>query len=199
MPARLLSVQWEAGQTAPADAETTPYATLPESDQRALRLAIFGPVYERGLDRHPRQGLSVREFPAPYPDGTAGSRLARKSRTWVEWQDRVYAVRAGGETETERRTYRYEFERVASSAEGFRSVVADEYLIALDALDEAEREIVASAVDGGYEKCEPTSAALDGIRERLNAARDLPHPREGEWYVSYDGERYLLDVSGWVV
>jgi hypothetical protein len=199
VPARTLSVRWEKGQTAPADAETIPYAALPGSDQRALRLAIFGPVYERGLDRHPRQGLRVSEFPAPYPDGTSDSRLVGNDRTWVEWQDRVYAVRVGGETETDRRTYRYGFERVASSAERFRSVVADEYLFALDSLDDAEREIVESAVDGGYEECEPTSAAFDSLRDRLNAERDLPHPREGEWYVSYDGERYLLDVGGWVV
>jgi hypothetical protein len=199
VPGRLLWVRWEKGQTAPADAETTSYAALPANDQRALRLAIFGPVYERGLDRHPRQGLRVSDFPAPYPDGTSDSRLVGSDRTWVEWQDRVYAVRVGGETETDRRTYRYEFDRVASAAEAFRSVVADEYLFALETLDDAEREIVASAVDGGYEECEPTSAALDSLRERLNAARDLPHPREGEWYVSYDGERYLLDVGGWVV
>lgn len=199
VPARKLAVRWEAGQDAPTDASPVSYAALPESDRRALRLAVFGPAYERDLDRHPRRGLSVRAFPAPYPDGTADSRLVAAGESWVEWRDRVYHVRLGDETETERRTYRYEFERVGDSAEAFRSFVADEYLVSLDGLGSAEREIVESAIDERYEECEPGSAALERFRERLTAAPELPRPRDGEWYVSYDRDRYLLTISGWVV
>ena len=199
VPARKLAVEWEAGQDAPADASPVAYAALPESDRRALRLAVFGPAYERDLDRHPQQGLSVRAFPAPYPDGTADSRLVAAGESWVEWRGRVYHVRVGGETETERRTHRYEFERVGDSAEAFRSFVAAEYLVSLDGLGFAEREIVESAIDERYEECEPLSTALEGFRERMDTASTLPRTRDGEWYVSYDGGRYLLAISGWVV
>ncbi|WP_318569304.1 hypothetical protein [Salinigranum marinum] len=199
VPARRLAVQWEAGQDAPDDASTVSYAALPESDRRALRLAVFGPVYERDLDRHPQEGLSVRAFPAPYPDGTADSRIVANGEAWVEWRGRVYHVRVGGETETERRTYRYEFEPIGASPAAFRSFVAAEYLVSLDDLSSAEREIAESAIDERYEECEPGSAALERFRERLTVARELPRPRDGEWYVSYDGDRYLLTISGWVV
>ncbi|QLG60966.1 hypothetical protein [Halorarum salinum] len=197
VPARLLALDWERGREAPADAGVLAYDDLPESDREALRLAVHGPEYERdeGL---PTEGTSVSEFPAPYPDGAEDSELVGAGETWVRWDGRDYRVELGAETTATRRSYRVALEAVGADEGAFREHVAAEFLLELDP-SEAERELLAEAADGKYEECEPASDALGALRSRLDGDAELPHPADRSWYVAVDGDRRVVEVTGWVV
>jgi len=189
-----LNVEWEQGQEPPDDATVVTFEELPEADRNVLELALYGGEERREL---PRESLSVNDFPAPYPDGSESSGLVESDVTWVRWDDRAYRVEVGGSTSEERRTFRYEGERVATSAEAFRTVVASRYRIELSALSSEEREIVLQAREDRYEECSPASDGLDGLRERLPDDERLPYPAEG-WYVRFDGGEYRLAILQWV-
>lgn len=194
VPAFPMRVKWERGQEPPADAAVVPFDDLPAVDRDALRGALFGSE-RKGF---PQESLSVREYPAPYPEGGDASRLVGNV-TWVEWRDRTLRVELAAESTTtrERRTYRYSVERIAATPETFRRFVADEYLVALDDAPAPQREIVTAALDGVYEECTPQSDALSGLRERLADATPLPDASR-EWYVALDGRRFRLVVRRWV-
>lgn len=196
VPAFALDAEWEEGQSAPTGTEVVAFADLPENDRRAFRLAMP----EGKGDRFP-QGFSVGEYPAPYPDGGAGSRLVGET-TWVEWEDRTVRVEIAGEQTgtTERVTYAFAAERVADDAAGFRTYLAGEYLVDLSDAPAAQLEILRSARgEESYEECLPASDALAALRDRLDDAAKLPEPYQREWYVAFDGERSRLSVTEWVV
>lgn len=194
VPAFSMDVHWERGQTAPAAATLVSFETLPRVDRDALRAAVLHPTHE-GL---PQQGLSISEYPAPYPDADASQLIG--GRTWVRWRDRTFRVRVAGTSETtqERRTVRYAVEPVADTPEAFRQYVAAQYLVVLDDLPAPQRELLEDALAGGYEECRPTSAALSGLRERLSGTERLPDPHEDSWYVAFDGRRFRLAIAEWV-
>lgn len=189
----LLDASWESGRTAPDDATVVEYGTLPAVDRRALDLGLF-PEDERG---HPTEGLTVREFPAPYPGGADESRLVGAGTVWVRREGRDYRVEVDGRTTAERRTYEYAVERVAGDAAGFRRAIADRYLVVLDDQSRAVREIVETAIDDSYEECTPPSDDLRTLLDELPEDERLPSPADG-WYVAYEDTRYELTANQWV-
>lgn len=198
VPARLTNLEWEAGQTAPDGADVVAFEDLPESDRRALRLLVYGTEYASPY-QHPEAGLSARNVPAPYPDGTDGSQLVGAGTTWVHWDDRVYRVEVTTETASvTRRIYRLVVSKVATDEAAFRQQVVDRYLVTLDDLPDGERDILSTATDGTYEECDPASDALDGLRERLSAHEQLPPRYEDSWFVAFDDDRYELAITNWV-
>lgn len=203
VPARELNVAWETGQQAPDDATVVGYDELPADDRRALDLAINPEeaAGERGeeSDGHPSQRLEVGSYPAPYPDGTADSLLASRETTWVEWDGRVYEVQVGGEATATRRTFEYRVTEVAASDEAFREHVVDRRLVVLEDLRESERAVLESALEGGYRECEPASAGLERLRNRLDEDGEPRRLTNLERYVEYDGRRYHLAIFRWVV
>lgn len=196
VPAFPMDVEWERGQAAPTDATVVPFDDLPSVDREALRVAVLEPDHREEL---PQEGLTVREFPAPYPGGGDDSRVIGRE-TWVRWRDRTFRVTVAAEAETtqERRTIRYTVERVATTADAFRRVVTDQYLVRLDDLPEAERAIVEDALVRGYEECKPQSTALTALRERLSGIERLPTPHDDSWYAALGGRRFRLEIGGWV-
>ncbi|WP_018258636.1 hypothetical protein [Halomicrobium katesii] len=199
IPVYEMDVSWEEGQTAPDSATVVAFEELPESDRAALESAALDPESEGEGDGLPQRQLSIRAFPAPYPDGGTDSRLVG-SRTWVRWRDRTMRVDVAGDSEgtKERRTFEYTLERVAADESALRSFAAERYLVALDDLPEAQRSILTAATDGRYEECAPASTALSALQERLSEGEQLPHPNDDAWYVALDGERSLLQSSEWV-
>ena len=195
VPAFELDAEWDEGQTAPSGTEVVQFGDLPGNDRLAFRLAM---PEER--DGQFPQGFSVGKYPAPYPEGGDGSVLIGTT-TWVEWEDRTVRVEVAGEQTgtTERVTYEYSAEQVADDAEAFRSYVADEYLVDLSGVPEAQLEILRSARTDEYEECLPASDALAALRERLDDEEKLPEPYRNDWYVVFEGERSVLSVSEWVV
>ena len=147
----------------------------------------------------PSESLSVREFPAPFPDGGDDSRLVG-GVAWVRWRDRTFRVETAADSETtqKRRTFRYTLERVAADAGEFRRRIADRYLVRLDDLPEDQRAVVERARDGGYEECKPQSKALADLRRRLPDSGRLPEPHGDSWYVELDGRRFRLELAEWV-
>jgi hypothetical protein len=197
----LVDLTWEDGQTAPQDATRFDYADLPLVDQRALRLAIYGPRYGsegETEERHPSESLEVHEYPAPYPDGADDSRLVGVGTVWVRWNDRIYRVAVGGEATNMRHTFRVETTAVAHDDEAFRGHVRQQYLVDRAGVSDGERKILDQATGGTYEECEPTSSALSSLRERLGDDDTLPQPRDSAWLVGYDGDRYSLEITNWV-
>lgn len=202
VPARRADLSWKKGQEAPTDETVIAYADLSEADQIALDYLIHGPEYSReGL---PTQGMSITDSPAPYQQGTADSVLVGEGTTWIEWDDRVYEVTITTEERTlTRRTYDYRATRVADSAETFREYVADRYLTPLDNLSSEEKSILEAAAEAGeygqYEDCKEPSTGYKALKQRMEKVSDLPDPHNDHWYVSYEGERYLLEIGSWVV
>lgn len=200
VPGRRAELSWENGQTAPEGEPTIDYASLPAADRNALDLLVHGPEYSRkGL---PTQSMRVSDASAPYPDGTSDSTLVGAGTTWVEWDGRVYEVTISDEEGSlTRRTYDYSLSRVATSEAEFRAFVADRFLLSLDALSSEERSVLDAAVEAGenghYEDCNEPSPGYTQLRRRMEDETGLPSPQSG-WYVTYDGERYLLDISEWV-
>ena len=204
LPAYRLSVSWTRGRRAPADATVVPFGRLPRADRRALTLAVHGGEAGRvraGDDGEgptvPQASMSVRRFPAPYPNGGEGSRLVDAGVVWVSWEGRTYRVEIGGTTTTERRTRRYRVERVADDAAGFRRAIESEFAVRLDRLSRRERAIVGRAIsaDGGYEECTPASDALERLRARLPDRKRLPTPDAGSWYVRIGDAGYVLTLT----
>ncbi len=197
--ARRANLSWSDGQEAPADEPVVAYAALPAVDQSALSLLVHGPEYSR--EELPREGMSVRDSPAPYPEGTDESMLVGAGRTWVSWEGRVYDVTVTtDESSLSRRTFEYSATRVADSASAFRAFAAETYLTSLAILPSEARSVLdaAKAAGGQYEDCDEPSAGYRAVKWRLAVAPELPTPRDGDWYVAYDGERYRLELGGWV-
>jgi hypothetical protein len=194
VPAFELSAEWQAGRT-PTEADLVPLTALPANDRRAFRMA----VPDRPEAGGPIKQFTVRNHSVPYPDGGEGSRLIGNT-TWVEWDDRAVRVEVLGErTRTIlRKTYEFTAERVTDGEAAFRSHLADEYLVDLSSLPEAQLAILRDARgDDVYEECDPQSDALAALRDRLEGAPRLPEPYPEERYVAFDDERYRLSVQEW--
>ena len=205
VPAYKLNVSWERGQQTPDNATSITFADLPEADQSALKLAIYGG--EEGQvkgggdderDQLPQQSLEMREFPAPYPNGGESSTLVDEGIVWVSWDGRIYRVEMGESTTTERHTRQYRIDHVADDEPAFLEALAAEFLIQFEELPKRERAIVERAIDGGYEECTPASDALANLQTRLPDKKQLPAPNYRSWFVRFEGEDYLLSISQWV-
>ncbi|WP_435119197.1 hypothetical protein [Halolamina sp. C58] len=194
IPGFELSAKWRSGHT-PTDAELVPFEELPANDRQAFLMAV--------PDR-PKAGLPVKKFTVlnhsvPYPDGGDGSVLIGNT-TWVEWENRAVRVEVPGErTRTMlRKTYEVTAERVAADETAFRSHLAEEYLVDLRDVPEAQLEILRDARgDDIHDECKPQSDALAALRDRLAGASTLPAPYPEELYVAFDDERYRLSVQDW--
>ncbi|WP_254768692.1 hypothetical protein [Salinilacihabitans rarus] len=193
VPAFSMDVRSDPDQEPPADAAVVAFDDLPAVDRTALGAALN----PEGEDEELGRQFAVREFPAPYPDGGAASRLVGAT-TWVRWRDRPVRVEVAGESDAtrERRTLRYTVERVAETDAEFRQFVADRYLVRLDDLPADQRAIV-EAADDGYEECRPQSEALAALRSRLAEADSLPTPGRDSWYVAFDDRRFELGITEW--
>lgn len=200
VPARLFDVDWEKGRTPPENATVVAFETLPGADRQALRLVVEGPKYggEGEEGGHPTQGLSHTDYPAPYPNGTADSRLVGAGTTWVRWNDRAYRVRVDGESTTTRHTFGITVSQVVGDAAGFREHVEREFLRRLSNLPAGEADILQSATGDAYQECAPSSKSLASLQDRLPAAEQLPPPHSQSWYVAFGGERYRLWITNWV-
>ncbi|NLV15132.1 hypothetical protein [Haloarcula argentinensis] len=93
-------------------------------------------------------------------------------------------------TETE---YRYEATEVASGVDSFADQIRDQYLFTLSGLSEAEREVVAEAIDGGYfQNDEAFRSVTDRIREHEGIEVTDSY---GTWLLEYEQVEYLTYVE----
>lgn len=193
VPAVAAELDWEEGQSAPADASVVSFADLSAADRDALRTAALAGEYWTDSVELPTRSWH-REGPVPYEGGVPDAPFASGDVAWLAWRDREIRVRVRGETTAERRTVRYGFERVADSPAAFRTYVADRYAIELTDLSEAERDVLSRAREGGYRECGGRSTGVEYLTDRLPS--DEHPPGAGGWYVERDGERFRVDVEG---
>lgn len=198
IPAVLLDVAWEDGQTAPADATAVQFADLPAVDREALGYALDGDSFGGESEGHPSESLSIQQFPAPYPDGTDDSALVGAGETWVRRDGRTYSVTADGRTTTDRHEFEVDLEMVAETDEAFRTHVDERYRVSLEDRSEPAKDVVRQAAADGYQECDPASDGLAELRDRLPQDRLLPHPENNAWYVTLDGEGYALTILNWL-
>ncbi len=176
----------------PADAEgaAVAFADLPDVDREVLS-NLIPPSGDPPRGDGPDMGVGH----VYGPDGEAASALVPEQRyEFVTHEGERYGLGVEGPRMITVETYRYEAEPVAESADEYAAQVREEYLFALDGLSDAEREIVAEAVDGSYNAGEPSDAfaSLESrFREHPGFAVD---EYGGEWVVEYDGGTYWADL-----
>lgn len=186
-------LSWRNDRETPREREVLSFEDLPAADQRAIRFGVEGPKYES--KSRSESGLR-HHYAAPYPDGRNESKLLERDSAWVRDGDRIYFVSIGDETTRKRRTYVYEATRVASDAASFEDYVVERYVIDLNGLSEAGRSVVEAAIGGGYEECEPASDGIEDLSERLTDEKKHPW---GGWYVSFESDRYYLELGNWEI
>lgn len=192
LPALVLSVQWTPDQTPPPNTTIVSFSNLPESDQLALRSVVYGGLYKPQV--HPETILDVSASPVPYPGGIDGSTLAGKRELWIRWKGRAYEVTVHRTATMEKLVHEYTAERVAGSAEAFRALIANRYIIRLDSLTADEQAILDAAVAGGYHKI--TESPSQAWHRLLDRVHDTAFPEAHyTWYVEYNRTWYTLTLS----
>ena len=106
--------------------------------------------------------------------------------------DDRYRVTVSTRTTTETE-YRYEATEVASGVDSFADRIRDQYLFTLSGLSEAEREVVAEAIDGGYfQDDDAFRSVTDRIREHEGIEVTDSY---GTWLLEYEQVEYLTYVE----
>lgn len=195
VPAIVMTIEWDAERTAPANATVRQFSELPRADQKGLRSAVYGGLYREQV--HPDQRLVHSGTPVLYPGGTEESALASCDSCWVRWNDRVYRLSSHGGTTVNESVYTFGASQVAPNATAFRRMIADEYLVNIDGYPPEELAIVDKAIAGGYEKrADSRIPAVERLMDRLgNQTTSVPESGGG-LYVEYEGTRYRLIFSG---
>lgn len=89
--------------------------------------------------------------------------------------------------------YRYEVSMVAADVETFADRIREQYLFELSGLSDAEREVVAEAIDGAYfQDDEAFQSVVEKIRAHEGLAVDDFY---GTWLLAYEGVEYITDVE----
>lgn len=177
--------------TPTADDRVIDFADLPPADRDAF-LGAFGRKVSA------IRSASGARFSVVFAhvDGATRERSAfvpPVDTTYVRWQGKTLRVTFAEERPVTVVTYRVTAERVARSTAAFVDGVLDRRGVVLDGLSAEQRDIVESAVDGGYDACEPYSDAFADLLDRLSTGE---HGFAS--FVRYEGRWYISQVSQWV-
>jgi hypothetical protein len=182
-----VEVDYDSSQT---DGPTIALADLPDVDREVLS-SVIPPSGDPPESDGPDLGVSN----VYGSEGEGQSVLVPEQQyEFVTHEGEYYGLSVEGPSTVTVRTYRFETDLVAASADEYAAQVRDDYLFVLDGLSDAEREIVADAIDGGYHAEEPTDAFAS------LEARFREHPGfgvgeyAGEWVVRYEGATYWADL-----
>jgi predicted DNA binding protein len=81
----------------------------------------------------------------------------------------------------------------ATTVDAFADRVRQQYLFTPGGLSEAEREVVAEAIDGGYfQDDDAFRSVVDRVREHEGLNVDDFY---GTWLLAYEGTEYLTDAE----
>ena len=163
------------------------YGDLPELDRRRLESVLSR------QNTPDRDGYDVGVEYGTAEDVGAGSVFVpeRQYDVIVDGEDR-YRVGVNPRTAPEAE-YQYEVTAAATTVDAFADRVRQQYLFTLGGLSEAEREVVAEAIDGGYFKDDDAfRSVVDRVREHEGLNVDDFH---GTWLLAYEGTEYLTDAE----
>jgi hypothetical protein len=169
------------------DEPGVPLGEFPRPD-RDLLSGLFPPEEDRGDG--PEMGAS-----AVYtPEEAEGSRLVNEDVSAVRYEGAAYPVTV--ETRpADRYRYRVETTRVADDAAAYGAELKREFLFTLSGLTEAEREVVARAIDDGYYESSGSDAFESVARRFLEHEPVIGDPaEEGQYLVRYEGTDYWADL-----
>lgn len=189
-----LTAVFDPAEGGPGVGNTSSYQfeNLPPVDRDRIDAALGNGSWEDGA---PGDQETV-ETTLTYPDGTANSTVAGLDEIWIERRNQTYRVSINDRAKDREAVYFYRAEAVTES--DIREILDDEYLLQFENLSDGEREILAAAREGEYERCGDTGMDLtqaeQSLRNRLPEAETLPGDRI--WYVEAAGERSLLHWAG---
>ncbi|WP_411963712.1 hypothetical protein [Haloferax sp. YSMS24] len=192
--AHLVSIEYERERTPSDDATVLSLDELPEADQEAF-LSAYPEKLKRGGDPH---GFSIGGYEYVYPDG-ANSQLLDAGTVWIRYDGRPLEVTVRGTKTVEEVTYSYTLDEVAADQSAFVAFVRDEFVVTLDGLSEAEREVFEQAIEEDVNECEPLSEGFAGLKERLEAVPEEKRLDDMAWPVTYEGDTYDVSFSHAVV
>lgn len=177
--------------TPTADDRVTDFADLPSPDRDAF-LAALGAKSEAIRSA---EGAGFGVFFA-YPDAETRDRSAfvpPVDTLYVRWQGKTMRVTFAQKRPATVVTYAVTAERVARSTAALVDWVLEQRGVVLDGLSADQRDIVESAIDGGYDACEPYSDAFSDLLDRLSTGE-----HDFASFVRYEGRWYISQVSQWV-
>ncbi|WP_082677641.1 hypothetical protein [Haloferax sp. Q22] len=183
----------------PDELETVPdhvtHSSLPEADQRAVRIAYFAARARGNAGGVPR-GLVQRDGYVYRDDDAAGASdlLEEAGPSHVEYRDAVYEVEVTRETFHEA-VYRADVDPVADSASEVETVLRASLLdarVTRADLSQAEREILREATVESYRESYPYSTAFASLLKRLGHWSYLDGNVEKDAGVETGSERRFL-------
>jgi hypothetical protein len=114
----------------------------------------------------------------------------------VSYDGATYRVGIAGQREVTVQTYEYSAEQVAESADAMGRQLREQYLFTLSGLPEAERDIVAEAIDGSYFPDGDVPEGFRSLADRFRAREGIETTEHGgTWLVRYDGTIYWTDLQ----
>ncbi|SNZ12892.1 hypothetical protein SAMN06269185_1973 [Natronoarchaeum philippinense] len=181
-----VTVKVDPGERAP-DAATVAFGELPDPDRELLGRIVPPPE-----GREDAVGASAiydgadREASALVPGAEYGA---------VERDGERFPFEVVGRDEVDAYEYRYEATQVAADAAAFADRLREAHLFELSGLSDAEREIVESAIGGGYYEGS-VSDAFSSLADRFRD-HDAVDPSDwgGEFLVRYEETDYWADLQ----
>ena len=177
------------------DPETTPssviaYEDLPEADKRAL-----GELIPPEEDHPDNDGFDIGRSHR-YEDVSESVLASDPAYEGISHEGSTYRVRVADDGEVTIETYEYSAEQVAESATDLGAQLREQHLFSLSGLSEAEREIVAEAIDGSYfPEGGEVPDAFRSLADRFrNRAGIDTNEHGGTWLARYEGTIYWTDL-----
>lgn len=165
------------------DGEAVAYDDLSPAD-RELVDAVLPPQHD-----HRTEGYDVGTRALYTDEEVTESALLGGDYDAVAYEGERYPIRVeddGPETVTR---YRYTATEVAPSAEAYGADLRETKAFTLSGLSDAEREIVAEAVDGSYYAESDDDEAFASLLDRFRSHEAVEADEyAGTWVVRYDGE-----------
>ncbi|MUV88048.1 hypothetical protein GJ631_16170 [Natronomonas sp. CBA1123] len=166
------------------------YDDLPEVDREALDSLLPPPEdpptsdgYDIGVGQEYDEEAAEASVLVPEQEYDA-----------VVYEGTRYPIRVDDGREITVYDYRYEAEQVAADAAEFAEQVRSEYRFTLSGLSEAERDIVAEAIEDGYYEGSANDA-FRSVAERFRAHEAVrPETGGGYWLARYEGTDYWSDL-----
>jgi len=159
------------------------YDELPQTDRQRLESAVA----EEPTPGDSRFVRSV-EYGTAEEVGTDSVLVPERQYDSITHAGTRYGVAVNSRTAPEA-TYRYEVTEVAPDTEAFADQVRERYLSALTGLSDAEREVVAEAIESAYYEDDD---AFRSVIDRFQAHDGLKEDGSyGTWLVEYEGTEYI--------
>lgn len=188
-PAMSASIVVDYNGTAPA-ARTVAYGHLSARDREAVG-NLLPPRTDRRVEGYDFGTGSVY-------NATERNRSVLLAGTYdaVRFEGEAYPVAVDDSRPVTIETYRYTTTVVANGSEAYVRQLRETYLFTLSGLSDAEREVVAAAVEDDYYADGTDDEAFASVLERFRRHDAVEaDDYRGTWLVRYEGEVYLAGLS----